>query len=163
MAKQEKKKQPEKTIAAPEPAVTADVAGDQSPEIDTVEQLTESYPVLVKQIKNETAAFINNRTADEIKRRMPELYMRIAKDAAEGGTANLSEKGFLLSRSDPFADGTLRTFGHLAKRPGLRTPYVLPFRDKNTKAALRGYIIRAEGGGDIERAKAARNALKKCV
>lgn len=158
MAKIDSKKQaggkPDGNIATPKSAA----ANEEM----TVEKLTEQFPVLVKQIKNDMANFIADRTADEIKRQMPELYQRIVKDAAGASVANLNEKGFLLSQADPYAEGSLRTYMSLKKLSGLRLPYVLPFKDKKTADAIRGYIIRAEGGGDIERAKAARAALEKC-
>ncbi len=76
--------------------------------------------------------------------------------------ADLRTPGFLLAIGDPFAAGTLRTFMSVSKRSGLQLPFVLPFKDKNSAAAIRGYIVRAEGGGDLERAKLAKEALAKC-
>jgi len=156
MAKKKEEKKtvdgPKKDIGVPEPAT----------ETMTVELLEKEYPDLIAEIRAQIAVEISNLSAESIKAEMPGLYRRIAADSAGASAANLNEKGFMLSLDDPFAEGTVRTFAHLAKRPGLKVPCVLPFKDPNTKAALQGYIIRAAGGGDIERAGRARKALAKC-
>lgn len=108
---------------------------DQPDEIKTVEQLERAYPQLVQEIRKQAK-----------KMQQPSLDLT---------------KGFLLALDDPFAAGTLRTFASLKKK-SLQLPFVLPFKDKDTPRALKGYIIRAEGGGDFDRAKVARKALEKC-
>lgn len=130
--------------------------------IVTAEELQKAYPELVQQIKDETAKFIEGRSAADIKRVMPGLYGRIAAAVNTGGGPDLSVKGFLLNMADPYAAGTLRTYMAEKETGGLALPYVLPFRDRHTKAAIKNYILRADGGGDTERAEAARKALAKC-
>lgn len=147
-------KEPVKNIAEP-------ILADPGPM--TVEEIRRMFPGQVAQIKAELVLELNALPVETIRKEMPDLCARIAGEIAGASAANLNEKGFLLSQTDPFAAGTLRTYAQLTKQSGLRTPYVLPFKDKNTKTALQGYIIRAEGGGDMERGKAAREALKKCV
>ena len=76
----------------------------------------------------------------------------------------LNIKGFVLEHDDPFGAGTLRVYlantrKKQAQRPGL--PFVLPDNDPASKLALQSYIIRAAGGGDNERAEAARAVEKK--
>ena len=101
-------------------------------------------------------------TAREVSETMPELYERIVRDIRAGSGPNLNVKGFLLNIADPYAAGTLRAYQGLKKVSGLKLPYVLPFKDKQTKAAIESYILRANGGGDFERAGAAKKALAKC-
>ncbi len=134
-------------------------------EIQTADQLKAAYPELAQQIIDERTAqledFFSNRTAAQIKEHFPPLYARLV-DAQKGTVPDLKVPGFVLTLTDPFAAGTLRTFAFLSGQSGLQLPFMLPFKKKHSAAAIKGYIIRAEGGGDYERAKAARGALKKC-
>jgi len=156
-------KKPAETV---EPAKAVTAADLQTTDIIgahlTVEGLQKAYPELVQQIKDETVEFVKARTVSQIKKVMPELYERIAAEIKAGSGPDLSVKGFLLNIADPYAAGTLRAYQGLKKAEGLKLPYVLPYKDKLTKAAIESYILRAEGGGDIERAGAAKKALAKC-
>jgi len=129
--------------------------------IVTVDELTETYPGLVEQLKDGVLEFVKNRTALEIKKNMPELYERIALDIAGGSGPGLDVKGFLMAADDPFAAGALRAYMKLKGLDGLKLPYVLPQKDKQTPEALANYILRAEGAGDTARAIIARKELLK--
>jgi len=100
-------------------------------------------------------------TIGELKRLYPEQIRQIETAAAGGTASNLSEKGFLLGIDDPFAAGTLRAYQKLKGLDGLRLPYVLPLKDRQTPEALANYILRAEGAGDTARAIIARKELLK--
>lgn len=145
----------------PEP-FTDDNQGPATSEIDTVEDLEACYPLLVSEIRNEVFQTIGTSTAKEAKENMPELYQRIVMDTQNKSDPNLNVPGFLLEVDDPFADGALRTYQNQKRVAGLRLPHVLPYKDKMTKITLENYIMRANGGGDIRRAQAARKALEKC-
>lgn len=158
-----------KKEANQKPELDTEVLGISRPDenaIDTIDALKEAYPELVEVIIAERTKqldeFFGNRTPAQIKEHFPDLYARIVADATKCAVPDLKVPGFLLSLTDPFAAGTLRTFTSLSNRSGLQLPFVLPFKDKNSKVAIQGYIIRAEGGGDYERAKLAKEALKKC-
>lgn len=75
--------------------------------------------------------------------------------------AAMKAPGFLLDTDDPFADGTARVFAKAKGMDSARLPFVLPYDDADTKAALQSYIVRAAGGGDSDRAGKARAALEK--
>jgi len=100
-------------------------------------------------------------TIDELKRLYPEQIRQIETAAAGGTASNLGEKGFLLEIDDPFAAGTLRAYQKLKGLDGLKLPYVLPQKDKQTPEVLANYILRAEGAGDTARAIIARKELLK--
>jgi len=107
-------------------------------EIQTVEDLEACYPDLVSEIRDEVIEQIQKKSGP-----------------------NLNVPGFLLEVDDPVAAGTLRAYRKLKGLSDLRLPYVLPFKDKATKAALDNYILRAEGSGNYERAEAAQKAMEK--
>jgi len=138
----------------------------ETDQIQTSEQLKAAYPELIQEILDEQKVgleeFFSNRTAAEIKSHFPQLFERIIATVSKGALVDLRTPGFLLAIGDPFAAGTLRTFMHLVERSGLQLPFVLPFKDKNSAAAIQSYIVRAEGGGDLDRAKLAKEALAKC-
>lgn len=138
------------------------INASETAQILTVQDLQEAYPELVRQIKDETVEFINNRTIPQIKKVMPDLYQRIATDITSKSGPDLNVKGFLLEIADPYAAGTLRTYQNLTQVDGLKLPYVLPYKDKHTKAAIKNYILRADGGGDTKRVEPARKAMAKC-
>lgn len=154
MAKEDKNKKQQETSAPSGPVATSG--------IETVEDLEACYPQLVSKIKDETIEFIRNRTALQIKENMPKLYDRIVLEAQGKSGPNLNMPGFLLEIDDPVAEGALRAYQGLKGISGLHLPYVLPYRDKETKIALNNYILRARGCGDIVRAKAAEKAQEKC-
>ena len=71
--------------------------------------------------------------------------------------------GFLLDIDDPFAEGTARTWARIKSISVPRLPIVLPYSDPKTAEAIKNYIVRANGGSDDKRVKAARKALEKVV
>ncbi len=111
--------------------------------------------------KEQIAAGDQIQTVDQLMAAYPELVRQIIADAKKATVPDLKVPGFVLTLTDPFAAGTLRTFASLSGRPGLQLPFVLPFKNKHSAASIKGYIIRAEGGGDYERASAAKDKLKK--
>jgi hypothetical protein len=74
-------------------------------------------------------------------------------------------KGFLLLPDDPFAAGTMRSYVKSVQADKrsigqLETlPFTLPYSDPLARKALETYVVRAAGGGDKLRAKAAKEAL----
>ena len=130
-------------------------------EIKTVEDLEILYPQLVSEIRDEVIEQVEKCSAKALKENMPELYERILTDIQGRSGPNLNVPGFLLEIDDPVAAGTLRAYQRLKGLTDLRLPYVLPFKDKATKAALENYILRAEGSGNYERAEAAHKAMEK--
>jgi len=102
----------------------------QTAGIQTVEDLEACYPQLVEEMKDETIEFIRNRTALQIKEKLPELYERIVTDIQGKGGPNLKVPGFLLEVDDPFAESTLQAYQGLKGIDGLRLPFVLPFQEK---------------------------------
>lgn len=130
-------------------------------EIKTVEDLESLYPQLVSEVRDEVVHQVESCTADQARKNLPGLYKRIALDVQSKSRPDLKVPGFLLELDDPVAAGTLRTFQSLKGVDNLRLPCVLPFKDKNTKAALVNYITRADGCGDTKRANAAREAMEK--
>lgn len=129
--------------------------------IETVEDLESCYPQLVLEIRDEVIERIGKCTAKQVKENMPELYERVVAELQGRGGPDLNVPGFLLEVDDPVARGTLRTYQRLKGLTDLRLPYVLPYKDKKTKAALENYILRADGCCDRKRAKAGREAMKK--
>jgi len=154
----------------------------------TVEQLKEDYPDLVGFIRDEIieelqsadvelfrdtfpgqeknlAALITREMAaadiDTFRAAFPEQIKKLAAFQM-GSNLRKGVAGFLLEVDDPYAAGTLRTYERLSKKQGLKLPYVMPYKDKVTVEAINNYIIRASGGGDIERVKRATKALEKC-
>lgn len=144
------------------PAGPKEGAGDM-----TAEQLKVSFPELIEQIvfeaKTAAAEEIAGLTTARFKKTFPKLYARVAADATGvADIANLKVPGFLLDIEDPFAAGAARVFAKEKKMDAPRLPIVLPFKDKASKVAIDSYIQRAGGGGDVERIKAASEALAKC-
>lgn len=143
-------------------------AGKQKPEknaiaeIETVEDLEARYPELVSKIKDDVVGKIRECSASQIKENLPDLYQRIVEDVQGKGRVDPNVPGFLLDIEDPVAAGTLRTYQGLKGAGSLRLPFVLPYKDRETKAALENYILRANGCGDRKRAEAARKAMEKC-
>jgi len=137
-----------------EPAATS--------EIETVEDLEIVYPKLVSAVRDEVVMQISQCTLEQVKTNMPELYQRLVMDVQNKSGPNLNVPGFLLEVDDPFAEGTLRTYQKLKGIGGLRLPHVLSYKDKETKATLENYILRANGGGDTKRVEAARKAMERC-
>ena len=129
--------------------------------IKTVEELELRYPELVSAVRDEVIEQIGKCTLDQVKENMPDFYQRLVIAVQSKGAPDLNVPGFLLELDDPFADGTLRTYQQLKRLDGLRLPFVLPYKDKATKATLQNYIVRAGGGGDTEKVKAARRAMEK--
>jgi len=156
-------KNKEKELLSEELVEPVEPVGDKTitPEPVTVDEMQKMYPEQIKQIKDETIAFVNNRTVSQIKEMMPGLYERIAAEIKGRGGPDLNVKGFLLGIDDPFAAGTLRAYQKLKGLDGLRLPYVLPLKDRQTPEALANYILRAEGAGDTARAIIARKELLK--
>jgi hypothetical protein len=128
-------------------------------EIETVDDLEACYPQLVTEIRDKILEEIENCPVKQLKENMSGLYERIVADIQNKSGPNMNVPGFLLEAGDPFAAGTLHTYQGLKKVDGLRLPFVLPYKDKATKAALGSYIMRAEGGGDFKRAEAAKKAM----
>lgn len=152
-------------------AKKGDIQGDKSKisgndivttEIGTVEDLESCYPQLVSEIRDEVIEQVGKCTTKQMKENMPELYQRIVTDIQSKSGPKLNVPGFLLEVDDPVAGGTLRAYQKLKGLADLRLPFVLPYKDKNTKAALENYILRAEGSGNYKRAKVARKAMEKC-
>lgn len=141
--------------------------GNQEPakpevaEIETVDDLEACYPQLVTEIRDNVMKDIGKCTGKQVKENMPGLYERIVLDIKSKGGPDLKVPGFLLEIDDPIAGGTLRAFQKMKGISNLRLPYVLPYKDKATKAALENYILRANGSGDSKRAEAARKAMEK--
>lgn len=129
--------------------------------IDTVEDLEACYPQLVQAIRDEVVGQIGRCSAGQLKGHLPDLYQRVVTDIKIKSAPHLNVPGFLLEVDDPFAAGTLRAYQKEKRVGGLKLPYVLPYKDKVTRVALESYILRAAGGGDMERADAAREAVKK--
>lgn len=77
-------------------------------------------------------------------------------------TQAMNAVGFILQADDPFALGTVRHYLRAAEMEGTEfaLPYVLPNGDPASKEALKMYIVRAEGGGDPDRAAAAKKHLE---
>lgn len=117
-------------------------------EIETVEDLEACYPQLVTKIRDEVVAQVGLCSAKAVKENMPELYERIVEELQGRGGPNRNVPGFPLEVDDPVAAGTLRAYQKLKGLTDLRLPYVLPYKDKDTKAALENYILRAEGSGN---------------
>ena len=130
-------------------------------EIETVGALEICYPKLVSAVRDEVIEQIGKCTLDQVKENMPDFYQRLVIAVQSKGAPDLNVPGFLLELDDPFAAGTLRTYQQLKKTDGLRLPFVLPYKDKVTNATLQNYILRAGGGGDNEKVKAARRAMEK--
>ena len=130
-------------------------------EIKTVEELESLYPQLVGKIKDDIVRQVGMCTAGQVKKNMPDLYERIVIEIQGRSGPDLNVPGFLLEVDDPVAAGTLRAYQREKGLTDLRLPYVLPYKDKKTKAALENYILRADGCGDTKRADAAREAMKK--
>jgi len=130
--------------------------------IETAEELEACYPELVSKIRDEAVAQVGQCSAKAIKENMPELYERIVMEIQGKSGPDLNVPGFLLEIDDPVAEGTLRIYQRLKGISGLHLPYVLPYKDKVTEAALENYILRANGSGDTERAGAARKGNKIC-
>jgi len=154
----------------------------------SVEQLKGDYPDLVGFIRDEMIAELESADVAQFRETFPEQEKRLARlittemAAADIDTfrsvfpeqvkrlaafqmgSNLRKgiAGFLLEIGDPYAAGTLRTYGRLSKKPGLKLPYVMPYKDEVTIEAIKNYIVRASGAGDIERVKRATKALEKC-
>lgn len=141
-----------------EPSETEEVQGDG---IETVEDLESAFPNLVSAVRDEVVEQISKCSLAQVKENMPAFYKRLALEVQAQGGANLNIPGFLLELDDPFASGALRTYQKLKGSSELRLPFVLPNKDKHTKIALKSYINRASGGGDIKRAEAARRAMEK--
>lgn len=167
MAKKEEaeKKDNDKSAAGTQVHGPDDNQGPTTAEIKTVEDLEACYPQLVTEIRDEVidrvSAKLETLTAKQFKKDMPELYEKIVEEIQGRGGPNLNVPGFLLEIDDPVAAGTLRAYQRLKGLTDLRLPYVLPFKDKATKAALENYILRAEGSGNYERAEAAHKAMEK--
>ena len=140
--------------------VTATVAKVEA-KCETVEDLELHYPELVSAVRDEVIEQVGKCTLDQVKENMPDFYQRLVIAVQSKGAPDLNVPGFLLELDDPFADGTLRTYQQLKRLDGLRLPFVLPYKDKATKATLQNYIVRAGGGGDTEKVKAARRAMEK--
>lgn len=138
----------------------ATVTGDKAV-IETVEDLESAFPSLVSAVRDEVVEQISKCSLAQVKENMPAFYKRLALEVQAQGGPNLNVPGFLLELDDPFAGGALRTYQKLTGSSELRLPFVLPNKDKRTRAALENYIVRASGGGDIERAKAARRTMEK--
>jgi len=130
-------------------------------EITDVADLEQAYPDLIAEIKESVVLDIGNASAKQVKEKLPDVYDRIALEVQDKKVPLKTGPGFLLDYEDPFAEGTLRTYMKLKGVSGIRLPFVLLYKDKLTKPALENYILRAEGGGDTERADAARKAMKK--
>lgn len=140
--------------------------------IETVADLEARYPGLVAKIRDDEIEKISAWPIEKVRKKFPALIQRIGKKIGPGKRKpDLRKPGFLLSEfspsdkgedSDPFAAGTLRYYKRLKNVAGLELPFVLPFSDSFTRAALENYILRAEGGGDYERANKAKAALSKC-
>lgn len=154
----------------------------------TVEQLQKDHPEIVDVLRVETIVDLANADVKIFRDTFPEQERRLAnlittemaaadidtfrsvfpeqvkKLAAFQMGSNLRKgiEGFLLEIGDPFAAGTLRTYERLSKKPGLKLPYVLPYKDKVTIEAIKNYIVRASGAGDLERVKRATKAIEKC-
>lgn len=129
--------------------------------LETAEDLETVYPELVSEIRDEVLEKLGKCTPQQVEQNLPDLYQRIVIDVQNKNGPNLNVPGFLLEVDDPFAEGTLRTYQKLKGTAGLRLPCVLPNKDKFTRPAVESYILRAAGGGDNERAEAARKAMKK--
>lgn len=129
--------------------------------LESAADLEVAYPQLVQAIRDEVVRDIGKCSAGELRANLPELYQRIVIEVQGKSGSILKVPGYLLEVDDPFAEGTLRTYQRLKGVDGLRLPYVLPYKDKVTKAVLGNYILRAEGSGDTKRANAAREAMKK--
>lgn len=140
-----------------EPSETEKVQGDV---IETVEDLEIAFPSLVSAVRDEVIKQISKCSLAQIKENMPAFYKRLALEVQAQGGPNLNIPGFLLELDDPFAIGALRTYQKLTGSSELRLPFVLPNKDKRTRAALESYIVRASGGGDVKRAEAASRAMK---
>lgn len=138
-----------------------DNQGPTTSEIETVEELEIVYPKLVSAVRDEVVMQIGKCTLDQVKQNMPEFYQRLVMDVQNKSGPNLNVPGFLLEVDDPVAPGTLRAYQSLKGLGDLRLPYVLPYKDKATRAALENYILRANGCGDTKRADAALKAMKK--
>jgi len=165
MAKKEdidKKKAGESAAGMQGPETPTDSnQGPTTATIETVEDLEACYPQLVSAIRDEVVGQIGKCTAGQLKGNLPDLYQRIVMDIQGKRGPNLNVPGFLLEVDDPIAKGTLRFYQKLKRVDGLSLPYVLPYKDKATKAALDNYILRAAGSGDTKRADAARRAMEK--
>jgi hypothetical protein len=133
----------------------------QFPELHA--RITEAAQVAeVQQIRQEARAEVAMLSVEAFAGQFGELHARIAEAArpALPPQPDLNVKGFLLEVDDPFAEGTLRTFGKLTGVKGLRLPYVLPKKSAATPKALLNYIVRA-GGTDAKRADRAKAAFEK--
>lgn len=118
---------------------------------------------IAAQIKGENLETVQEMTTKEEKEKIPAIYGKSARLIEKTNAAELSEDGFLLSIDDPFAEGALRIFKALKNEDNLCLPVLLPFKDGNSKATLENYILRARGGGDIERVDVAGEAMKKMM
>ena len=157
------KKDNDKKQAGPSAAsMQSATAEPRTSAIETVEDLEACYPHLVSEIRDEVIEKIGKCSAGQLKGHMPELYQRIVMDIQGKSGPNLNVPGFLLEVDDPVAAGTLRAFQKLKRVDGLRLPYVLPYKDKATRAALENYVLRAAGCGDTKRADAAIKAMERC-
>jgi len=102
---------------------------------------------------------MDNRVGDVCKKFSEDKNRSL--DAAEDESAKVSKKGFLLTIDDPYGVAVLRVYAKEKKTSGeLELPFLLPYDDPATKAALENYLVRA--GGDTERTFDAKVALRRC-
>ena len=136
-------------------------------EITTAEELAAQYPVLIEQIqtqaKEDAAAFIAKMKVTEFKDVFGKLYGEIVTTVTQASNvpSNLKVAGLLLEIDDPFAEGALRVYAREKETPGLRLPFVLPYKDRSSRAAIESYIVRAGGSGDAKRVAIGKKALEK--
>lgn len=137
--------------------------------ITTVKQLEEAFPELVKQIREETMKLAFEEIAaapvEVTEKKFPTLVKKL-KEKIENEIktvpASLKIDGFLLEIKDPFAAPVARYYAAVAATAVPQLPMVLPYENKGaTIAALKNYLLRAQGAGDAVRARAAADALVK--
>ena len=122
-------------------------------------------PAIVEQVKIELINELSELTAKQLAENIPDVYNKIKKqvtDELAASPSSLKVPGFLIEKGDPFGEGVARIYGQLNSTEPPTVPFVVPFINKNAKAAIGNYILRAKGASDSKRAAAAEEALKKC-
>lgn len=116
---------------------------------------------IAAKIRSETLSTVKDMTTKEESDNIPRLYKKSARHVEKKEGPEMAEDGFLLSIDDPFAEGALRKYKTLTNKNNLCLPILLSFKDKNTKATLENYRLRACGGGDCERVNVVNEAIEK--
>lgn len=128
----------------------------------TIEDLRKQYPEQVADIE----AAARKKVVDDfvalephqIQDQFPAVFRKLQTPVIKG--FNL-DSGFIVGRDDPYGAGVARDYANAkgCERPAI--PAILPWGEKATVTALRSYLLRAKGAGDVKRADAALATIGK--